>query len=110
MCLLVTKMSVKSFTNERPIEYLSLKVPLLSSNISMLVNKISRYILVMICFLIVTEVTKLGQSSVLLALSIMCTVVLTPSSVFPVCVSEVTVAASTQASARYRVHDSSHGC
>ena len=39
----------------------------------MLVNKVSRYILVLICILIVTEVTKLGQSSVLLALSIMCT-------------------------------------
>jgi len=48
MCLLVTKMSVKSFTNKRPLEYLSLKVPFLSSNISMLVNKISRYILVML--------------------------------------------------------------
>ena len=46
MCLLVTKMSVKSFTNERPLEYLSLKVPFLSSNISMYVNKISRYILI----------------------------------------------------------------
>ena len=48
MCLLVTKVSIKSFTIERPLEYLS-------PNIPMLINKVSRYILVLICLLIVTE-------------------------------------------------------
>ena len=53
MCLLVTKVSAKSFTNERPLEYLSPNVP-------MLVNKVSLYILVLICLLIAIEVTKIG--------------------------------------------------
>jgi len=52
MCLLVTKVSAKSFTNERPLEYLS-------PNISILVNKVSPYILVLICLLIAIEVTKI---------------------------------------------------
>ena len=39
MCLLVTKVSFKSLTNERPLEYLSPMVPFLSPNIPMLVNK-----------------------------------------------------------------------
>ena len=51
--LLVTKVSIKSFTNERSLEYLS-------PNIPMVVNKVSRYILILICLLIVTEVTKLA--------------------------------------------------
>ena len=52
MCLLVTKVSVKSFTS----------VPFLPPNIAMLVNKVSLYILVLIHFLIATEVTKLSWS------------------------------------------------
>ena len=60
MCLLVTKVSIKNYTNERPLEYLSPKVPFLSPNIPMLFNKVYLYIIVLICFLIATEVTKLG--------------------------------------------------
>ena len=63
MSLLVIKMSVKSFTNERPLEYLPPKSPILPPNIPMLVNKVSRYILVLICFLIATEVTKLSWNN-----------------------------------------------
>ena len=50
-------MSIESFTNERPLEYMSPKRPFLSPNIPMLINKVSQYILV---FLIATEVGKLN--------------------------------------------------
>jgi len=55
VCLLM--MSIESFTNERPLEYMSPKHPFLSPNIPILINKASQYILV---FLIATEVSKLS--------------------------------------------------
>ena len=60
MCLLVTNVSLKASQMRGHLNTCHQSVPFLSPNIPMLVNKVSQYILVLICFLIATEVTKLG--------------------------------------------------
>ena len=63
MCLLVTKVSIKSFTNERPLEYLSPKCPLSATKHCHACQQSSRYILILICFLIAIEVNKLSWNN-----------------------------------------------